>query len=112
MTEKIDDKREPPISYRPPAELREEFHRRVARSGLSTSAFITQAVFHTAPPRQSRRPSVEHREVVRLLASLARLHDQLHTIVLGGGNGVALDEALHQLREIRAACFIALGRKP
>jgi hypothetical protein len=109
-------KRKAPISYRPPEELRAEFERRVNASGLSTSAFITRAWSGADPPRQSRRPTVDHQAVAKILAALAGVRDQLHTIVTasgqGGANGAAFEEAVRSLTEIRAACFKALGRKP
>ena len=69
MPEQDDKKREAPISYRPPKELRAEFDERVLASGLSTSAFITKSVFGRDPPRRSRRPSVEHEAVAQILAA-------------------------------------------
>jgi len=59
--------REAPISYRPPETLREEFRARVEKSGLSVNAFITQAVFASPPPRQSRRPAVATLTDIRTL---------------------------------------------
>jgi hypothetical protein len=109
-------KRKAPISYRPPEALRAEFERRVSASGLSTSAFITKSVFGADPPRQSRRPTIDHQAVARILAGLACIRDQLHTIATGSGQGGAsampVQEAARALTEIRAACFQALGRKP
>jgi hypothetical protein len=114
MPAKNDNKREAPISYRPPKELRAEFERRVNASGLSTSAFITKSVFGADPPRQSRRPSIEHQAVAQILGELARVRDQLHSIAIASGpeSGVLLEEAVRSLTEIRSACFKALGRKP
>ncbi|CAH2407914.1 hypothetical protein [Mesorhizobium escarrei] len=104
-------KRQAPISYRPPEELREEFRARVEKSGLSVNAFITASIFGAPAPRQARRPAVEHREVARLLAETARLHDRLQAMA-GGHDPALLDEAVRDLREIRAACLVALGRSP
>jgi hypothetical protein len=116
MSQRDDSKREAPISYRPPKELRVEFEQRVLASGLSTSAFITKSVFGRDPPRRSRRPSVEHAAVAQILAGLAQVSDQLHTIAVHLGEGGAdrnlIEEAVRPLTEIRAACFKALGRKP
>jgi len=114
MPAENDNKREAPISYRPPKELRAEFERRVNASGLSTSAFITKSIFGAEPPRQSRRPSIEHQAVAQILGELARVRDQLHAIAVasGPGSGVLLEEAVRSLTEIRSACFKALGRKP
>ena len=110
-------KREAPISYRPPKDLRTEFDQRVLASGLSTSAFITKCVFGGDPPRRSRRPSIEHRDVAQILAVLAQVRDQLHGINAYLGAGGAIDwtrfeEAVRPLTEIRSLCFKALGRKP
>jgi hypothetical protein len=114
MPAENDNKREAPISYRPPKELRAEFERRVNVSGLSTSAFITKAIFGAEPPRQSRRPSIEHQAVAQILGELARVRDQLDAVAIGSGpgSGVILEEAVRSLTEIRSACFKALGRKP
>jgi hypothetical protein len=117
MPEQDDKKREAPISYRPPKELRAEFDERVLASGLSTSAFITKCVFGRDPPRRSRRPSIEHKAVAQILAGLAKVSGELHAIAvhLGEGSGAdraLIEEALRPLTEMRAVCFKALGRKP
>ena len=114
MPAENDNKREAPISYRPPKELRAEFERRVNASGLSTSAFLTKAWSGADPPRQSRRPSIEHQAVAQILGELARVRDRLDAVATaaGPGSGVMLEEAVRSLTEIRAACFKALGRKP
>ena len=117
MPEQDDSKREAPISYRPPKELRAEFDQRVLASGLSTSAFITKSVFGRDPPRRSRRPSVEHEAVAQILAKLAQVRGELHAIDAHWGEGgdtdwTLIEEAVLPLTEIRALCFKALGRKP
>lgn len=88
----------------------------MARSGLSLNAFITQSVFADDAPRQARRAPVEQQEIARLLAETARLHDRLHecseTVGVDGLDAALLDAALRDLRDIRAACLAALGRKP
>lgn len=106
-------KRHAPISYRPPEALRDEFRARVARSGLSVSGYITQCVFAEAGPRAARRPPVERQEIARLLAEAARLHDRLQECAGDSAADTALlAEAARDLRELRAACLEALGRKP
>jgi hypothetical protein len=115
MTER-DDKREAPISYRPPRELRTEFEQRVLASGLSTSAFITKAWSGADPPRRSRRPTVDHEAVAKILAGLAQVRDELQVLARHsdetGPNRAAIEQAARSLIEMRAACFKALGRKP
>lgn len=114
MTDRKNKKREAPISYRPPKGLREEFRLRVEKSGLSTGAFITKAVFATDPPRQSRRPGVEAELLARLLAQAAKIRDELHEISLTGidDNAPVIEAAFDELTEIRAALIKASGRKP
>jgi hypothetical protein len=117
MPEQDEKKREAPVSYRPPKELRAEFDERVRASGLSTSAFITRCVFGRDPPRRSRRPSIEHKEVAQILAALAQLRDRLDAINahLNEGGQVdptVIEESVRPLTEIRSLCFRALGRKP
>ena len=111
-----DDKREAPISYRPPRELRAEFEQRVLASGLSTSAFITKVWSSVDPPRRSRRPTVDHEAVARILVGLAQVRDALQGVAPNaaetGPNRVAIEQAARALIEMRVACFKALGRKP
>ncbi len=111
-----DDKREAPISYRPPRELRTEFEQRVLASGLSTSAFITKAWSGANPPRRSRRPTVDHEAVAKILAGLAQVRDELQVLARRsdetGPNRAVIEQAARALIEMRAACFKALGRKP
>ncbi len=108
MTE---NKREAPISYRPPYELREQFRARVEESGLSVNAFITAAVFGETAPKPARRASASRADVARLLAETALLNERLKGLV-GDADSPLLEDALRDLREIRAACLKALGRSP
>lgn len=108
MTEK---KREAPISYRPPYELREQFPARVAESGLSVNAFITAAVFGEDSPKPARRASASRADVARLLAETALLNERLKGLA-GDVDPALLADAAQNLREIRAACLKALGRSP
>lgn len=109
-------KKEPPISYRPPKDLRAEFYARVERSGLSTNAFITKAIFNTTTPRQTRRPPIEKQILARLLAQSARICDRLNEIAQTGDddsrNTLIIEAAFDELTAIRAALLQAMGRKP
>jgi len=109
MTEK--DKREAPISYRPPHELREQFRARVEDSGLSVNAFITAAVFGEDAPTPARRASASRADVARLLAETTLLNERLKGLV-GDADPALLVDAVRDLREIRAAGLRALGRSP
>ncbi|MGQ4878903.1 hypothetical protein ACOJCM_10080 [Billgrantia sp. LNSP4103-1] len=109
------NRREAPISYRPPAELRDEFHARVQKSGLSVCAFITKSVFYHAPPRQSRRPPVEQQQLARLMAEAARISSQLRELEQAGQDGdyePVLDDISRSLADIRTLLLTAMGRSP
>jgi len=115
MPDKKHKKREAPISYRPPAELREEFEARVQKSGLSTSAYITKSVFTHNAPRQSRRPAIEEKLLARLLAEAAAISTALHDAASGGAESACslfIEQAVDDLSEIRAALLKAMGRQP
>lgn len=116
MSDETKNKREAPISYRPPQELRDEFHRRADQSGLSLSGFITAAVFGQGAVRSRRKPPVEKRDLVLLLAKCAAIHDQLSRFDAAGMDSAeihaVLGDAHRELAELRAACFKALGRTP
>ena len=116
MTDKDRKKRVAPISYRPPVELREEFQARVEKSGLSTSAFITKAIFNQVAPRQVRRPPIEKKLLAKLLAEAARIRADLHEISMCGGDDTEtahlIEQAVETLIDIRTAIMQVAGRKP
>jgi hypothetical protein len=115
MTEKKKETRPAPISYRPPAHLRDEFHARVEKSGLSVSAFLTKAVFDKLPPRQTRRPPLEKKLAAQLLGEAARIRDALHEISLNGDcheSALLVEQAVEELTAIRSVLMKAMGRKP
>lgn len=70
-------KREAPVSYRPPAELRGEFDARVRNSGLSVNAFITAAVFGQVAPRTRRVTPLDQQMLAMLLSQAARISTHL-----------------------------------
>jgi len=112
MPEKTRKKRDAPISYRPPEALREEFHARVEKSGLSVSAFITKSVFTNDAPRQVRRPYIEAKLLAQLLAQAAQIREELKRISGPDSNPQAIEAAAAELTEIRAALLRAMGRQP
>ena len=116
MSDKTPKKREAPISYRPPAELRDKFHLRVKQSGLSTSAYITKCCLDIDPPRQSRRPVVEEKLLAKLLAEAAAIRMNLDAIDSATDGSVEtevlLEQAVDELGQIRAALLKTMGRKP
>lgn len=109
--EKKRKKRESPIPYRPPADLREEFLARVEKSGQSTNAFITRCCLGIDPPRQSRRSPLETKLLAQILAEAAAIRDQLHEAQLSGGDPLVLEQAVRALSDIRNALLKNAGRK-
>lgn len=109
MTEKT--KRDAPISYRPPKELREEFARRVEASGLPVNAFITSAVFDLPPPRRSRHPPAEKKMLAQLLFQAAAIRDRLDKVADRTGDD-ELSDAFDDLAVIRAALLKMMERAP
>jgi transcriptional regulator with AAA-type ATPase domain len=114
MPEKSHKKREAPVSYRPPAALRDEFFARVEKSGLSTCAYLTNAVFGQAASRRARRPAAEEKQLARLLAQTASLRAQLDEIRTAQPEQKAalVDRATEELMLIRASLLRAMGRAP
>jgi hypothetical protein len=108
MTDERRD-RPAPISYRIPKGREAEFAALVEEHGGSTNAFLTDRIFG-----QRRRSPAERKQLALLLASAARISDQLHEIALTGAGGSALtiEAAGAELTEIRAALLALMGRKP
>lgn len=103
------NRRPAPISYRPPKGLAAEFDARVAASGLSPNAFITQAIFG----RNRHRPG-ELQALAALLACTAEVNARLSAIELAdaGGNALSIEAAQRDLADIRAALIALMGRAP
>ena len=98
--------RSPPVSWRPPKGREAEFAQAVAASGLSTNAFITQAVFRS-------RNKIERAMLAKLLGQAQRISDELHEAQLAGGgeNSLLLEEAGRALEEIRAGIMNLMERR-
>lgn len=109
---KRSSRRQAPISYRPPEALKTEFHRRVEKSGLSISGFITKAIFDQMPPRQSRRSSFDKKQLARLLIEVGRIREQLTQLSSSDNGGTDIETAIAELSEIRNAILHGMGRAP
>lgn len=107
-------KRDAPVSYRPPENLREEFHARAVNSGLTINAFITRAVFGQAAPRTRRVSSLDQQLAAQLLSQAARINDRLQSATISPDlMQVALLQACRdELTEIRTCLMHVLGREP
>lgn len=105
-------KRKSPYSYRPPEDRRAAFEQRVAESGLSLNAFITEAVFG----RNRHRPD-EVKLLAQILVKCASIadaigmHDTFNTDDTEYRTRL-LEGTRAELIAIRSALFLLLGRKP
>lgn len=106
-------KRAPPISYRPPVNMRDEFAARVRNSGLSLNGFITRAVFAGDVPRARPQPRLDRATAATLLAQAAAIADRLADLPDGTAER---DETLRACREelllIRTFLMQLSGREP
>jgi hypothetical protein len=116
MTEKTDKKRDAPISYRPPADLADEFRRRVESSGLPVNAYITRAIFNAAIPRATRHPAAEKQMLAHLLGRSAAIRDALDNATRIAGDDPRMIEAAEatyaELKIIAAALMKMMERTP
>ncbi|MEM8625491.1 MAG: hypothetical protein AAGG47_18500 [Pseudomonadota bacterium] len=103
----VPGKRPAPISWRPPAARRAELEAMIAASGLSTGAFLTEAVFG----RTRHRPA-ELAKLAAILRECQAMADSLWVIATRDGGEVDVSEIRNTLPEIRSALFILMGRKP
>lgn len=86
------------------------------RAGISMGSLLRYAVFNTPPPRAMRSPTVKHKEVARLLGQFGKIGSNLNQLARYANAGRfqknSIEAALRELTELRAACLLALGRKP
>lgn len=106
-------KREAPVSYRPPANMRDEFAARVQGSGLSVNAFITRAVFGGAAPRARPKTRLDRATAATLLAQAATIADRLAGLPQSASE---CDDTLRACRDelllIRTFLMQLAGREP
>lgn len=107
-------KREAPISYRPPTGLSAAFRERVLNSGLSINAYITQSIFCQAAGRAQRVAPIDQKMVAQLLSKSARISDRLEAVSQhnSASHELLLEECRSELAEIRTCLMAVLGRSP
>ena len=114
MPDRKDKKRDAPISIRVTPEEKKQLFANAEKAGLSLSAYMKKLALDVNPPRQSRRPSLDHKALAKLSPYFAKNRDQLDRIeALGGehGNTPLMQEAVATLNEIRAILMDASGRR-
>jgi hypothetical protein len=87
------------------------------RAGLTVPSFAREILLSAPAPRARRRPSVEAETLGRFLGELGKVGSNLNQIAhqLNAGRGAspaALDAALRDVSDLRAAIMQAMGRKP
>lgn len=86
-----------------------------ARAGLMTGSFVRQTIFGAPQPRQVRRPVAEREALARILGQLGHVGGNLNQLAHHANAGLPvtrgeLTSALDDLREVRDAILLALGR--
>lgn len=85
----------------------------VEKTGHSRAALIRHGLFATPPPRAIPRPTVEHKEVARLLGELGKIGSNINQaqkhMNAGHPQWHVWEEATRSLIQMRAACLKALG---
>ncbi|MEO1318116.1 MAG: hypothetical protein AAFW01_16255, partial [Pseudomonadota bacterium] len=99
----VPGKRPAPISWPPPAARRAELEAMIAASGLSTGAFLTEAVFG----RTRHRPA-ELAKLAEILRECQDMADSLRAIARRDGGEVAISEIRNTMPEIRSALFLLM----
>lgn len=106
-------KREAPVSYRPPVELREEFDARVRNSGLSINGFITASVFGQVAPRTRRVSPLDQQMLALLLSQAGQISTQLGAAPAGSPvTQAAVQQCRDELAVIRTVVMQVLRREP
>ena len=105
------------ITIRLSAEERARLDDAAERAGLTTGSYARQLLLGAPPPRQSRRPPVERRELAKLLGELGKIGSNLNQLAKATNQGLVVYHneilvALGGLRVVREAILKALGREP
>lgn len=108
-------KRTSVLTWRVSEDERKAVNRLLESTGLSLSALVRNALLQTPPPRASRRVTVDHEAVARVLAALGKIGSNINQLAKQANMGrpelniEELKMALRDLAELRLACLQALG---
>lgn len=92
-----------------------EIRKRADRAGLSVSAYLRACALDTNPLRAERQPSINRREVARLIGELGKLSEAFRQAAKVADRercSLLIEAAGRDFAELRALCFEALGREP
>ena len=94
----------------------QELERRADLAAISVPAYVRMQCLNVPPPRQVRRPTVNHEAVARLLGQVGKVGSNLNQLARAANAGrtleASIEAALIDLTEIRAVCMEALGKRP
>ena len=87
------------------------------RAQLATGSYVRQTLLGAPAPRQMRRPTVEKKELARLLGELGKIGGNLNQLAKAVNTGILvyggeIDAALGGLAQLKDAILKALGRAP
>lgn len=88
------------------------------RASLTIPSYARQILLDSPPPRAVRKPSVDTKQVAKMLGELGKVGSNLNQIAhhLNAGAGGAglnvITDAIADVQAMRDACMKALGRKP
>ena len=85
------------------------------RAGTTVGSLIRSAVLSAEPLRATRRPTVNHKAVARVLGELGRVAEAFRQAAGAADQRKChdlIDAATRDLSELRMVCFEALGREP
>jgi len=85
------------------------------RAGTTVGSLIRSAVLSAEPPRATRRPTVNHQAVARVLGELGRVAEAFRQAASAADQRkyhALIDATTRDLSELRTLCFEALGREP
>lgn len=88
---------------------------RADRAGTTVGSLIRSSVLAAEPIRATRRPTVNHAQVARLLGELGRVAEGFRAAATTSDARHAqalIEAAARDLSELRTLCFEALGREP
>ncbi len=107
-------RRPPPFSYRPTIAERDRVVAEWTASGLSFSAFVTEAILRRPARRARRKAAVEEQSCSRVLWHAGRIGDHLQALgpILGEDEFARFERAYQaELCAIRTLMMEALGRE-
>lgn len=108
-------RRQKPLKARFTDEEAALIEEQAARAGISVAALIRFALLNEAPPRASRRPTIDHETAARLLAAIGPLKaalTQAASAPAGEPAAREIEAACRDIADMRVALFEALGRQP